>query len=805
MSFRSAISSSLSSLDHSKLEFAVAAHNIANADDKNYSKLTVNTAPSVLAGFLAGVDVSSISTSVDQLLQSRLYVNIAQDSYNQTINDYFKEISAKLGAPGDLLTLDKNINTLFSALEDFSRNTSSVSVKTHVVDEFSKVAGSVANMALDLQNIRLEADNAINNEITSLNSLLESAYKTSKVMYNLPAGSMERVDAETTFTGVLEEISKYFDLYQYIDDVGHYKIFTREGDCLVGDIQYFLKYTPQPNLSNLINDTPLNPILTSAYNQNGFDIGMNKAVIPGASSSLTANKYNTGKIGALVAIRDNFVPQILTQLDNLAKNLKDSFNNVHNNGNGFPPPNTLTSTNLMTHDQILGFTGKTRFAVVDDNGLPITNIPALTLDLSKLDTGGGAGKPNVQGIVQEIQYHFGSKLVTDKSISLSNLSDIKLASLTKNIAPSSNFVLDLELDNFAQSNASVQIQSVVAQDSTAANVLGSFNNASFVVNAGTSVRTGASGPSITLSLPATINYPITVDVQIDVNNGASTVSTLRYIINNPIVDNLNGSMNQRFSVSSKVNPADPGTINLPALPAAVLQARLVDITNGTVPVDNTSYGLFQLDALNAGYHIAIDNLDSNNVGDLNSNILGTDLNFSQHLGLNDLFVRTDDPAHWHDTRNSALYLDIRNDIKTDSNKLSHGKLTDVINFTTPSQLTYQYQTAAGDNSAVLDMLDLGKKNIFFAMAGGLPAHEASIANYAASIISFNANLTYSINLTAEQSKLMREALFDRVQGARGVDVNEEMANMIIFQQSFTASAKAIQSVRELMGILIDII
>ncbi len=806
MSFRSAISSSLSSLDRSRIEFSIAAHNIANADDKNYSKLIVNTAPSILGGFVAGVDIQSITTNIDESLQERLYVNIAQDSYNQAINDKFRDISDIFGSPVDISTIDKQVGALFSALDDFSRDPSSVPSKTFAVKEFNNLAESISRTALNLQNLRLGIDIGIGNAVTTINGLLESAFKTSKLIYSLPTGSIEKVDAKTNFFRLLEQISEYFDLYQYRDDAGHLKIFTKEGDCLIGDIQYCLKYNPQSGISNFIDDKPLNPLLLSAYAQDGSDIFMDKPIIISAPSSQIPTKYQTGKIGAYLALRDVHIPQALDQLDNLAKNVKDSFNNIHNNGNGFPPPNTLTSTNLMTHDQTLGFTGKTRISIVNNRGAPIDDIPSLTLDLSAIDTGDGPGSANLQGIIQEIQYHFGARLINDKSVELANLSDIKLVSLTKNIAPSSNLVLDLELDNFSKTNSNVKILSVVAQNALANNLLGSYNASNFIANAGGSSRTGASGPSITLNLPASIDYPITIDVQLEVNDGASNITTLRYVINNPSADNINGFLNERFSVDSKLNPSDPGTIRLPTLSAAVLEAKLVDETKiNTIPIGSTSKGLLQLSTSNLEYHIAIDNLDSNNVGDLNKNLLPTNLNFSQHLGLNDLFVRTDDPERSRDLRNSALYLGIRQDIKDNVNNLSHAKLTELINHASPSQITYQYQTSEADNTIALEMLSLSKENIFFGSSGGLAAHETTIASYTASMISFNANMAYSVSLSASQSQMMREALFERVQSARGVNVNEEMTNMIIFQQSFAASAKALQNVNELMNVLINIL
>ncbi len=805
MSLNSAISSSLSNMQRSKLEFAVASHNVANAEDPNYIKISVNAAPAVAGNFLSGVEVIGVAANIDEVLQSRLYNKIAQDTYNQTINNYFTKVSAEFGDSSDIYSINSKISTLFSSLEDFSRNPASASTKAKIVDDFSGLANSMSSIANNLESIRLDVDITIYNEITKLNNLLESAYNLNRTIQNLPLGSVERVSAEVNFVGILEDISEYFDLYIYKDNLGKNNVLTKQGDNLIGDVQYFFKYTPQSNISAFIENTPMNSIYLDALDASGHDINMNKAITPANISSEMPNKYTSGKIGALLALRDILVPQALNQLDNLAKNIKDSFNEAHNNGCGFPPATTLTSTNFMQYDSILGFTGKTRIAVVDNNGAPVPGVPALTIDLGSLDTGNGAGKANLEGIIQEIKYHFGNKIVMDKSVQLGNLQDIKLSSLSQNIAASSPLILDLELENYSPVNSTVQIQSVTATDLASNNVLGAFNNTAFTSSAGTTQRTGSTGPSITLNLPATLNYPITVDVQVNVNNGTNNTATLRYVINNPSSDHINGHMNQRFAVNSKVNPADPGTINSPTIPLPILTAQMVDESGNVVPITSSSSGLLQISSLNSGYHIAIDNLDSNNIGDLSSNLLGTNLNFSQHLGLNDIFVRTDKAMDWHNLKNSAIYLDIRDDIKNNVNTVAHSRITSTTNYLSPTQNTYQYQVSTSDNSAVLDMLAIGQANIFFAPSSGIPGYETTLSDYAGAIISFNVNRANTLNLQAMQSKTMREAFFDKIQGSRGVDVNEEMANMIIFQQSFSASAKALQYVKEIMDMLISVL
>ncbi|MDF3047083.1 MAG: flagellar hook-associated protein FlgK [Candidatus Midichloriaceae bacterium] len=792
-------------MQRSKLEFALASHNVANAEDPNYIRISLDAVPSVAGNVLNGVQILGVAANIDEVLQLRLYNKIAQDSYDQTINDYFTQVSTEFGDPSDVRSINNKISTLFSSLEDFSRNPASASNKSKIVEDFYGLASSISMIANSLESLRLDVDVTIYNEITKLNNLLESAYNLSHTIQNLPQGSIERVDAEVSFIGFLEDISEYFDLYIYKDNMNRVNVLTKQGDNLIGDAQYFFKYTPQSNIDAFVKNVPMNSIYLNALDASGYDINLNKPIIPANISSEMPNKYTSGKIGALLALRDTLVPQALNQLDNLAKNIKDSFNQAHNNGCGFPPPTILTSTNLMQYDSILGFTGKTRIAVVDDNGEPIPNVPALTLDLGALDTGNGAGKANLEGLIQEIKYHFGQKLVNDKSIQLGNLKDIRLASLSTNIAPSSSLVLDLELENYSPVNSTVQILSVTATDSLATNVLGSFNNTAFTSTSGTTQRTESTGPSITLNLPAAINYPITVDVQVNVNNGASNIATLRYVINSPSSDPINGYMNQRFAVNSKPNPADPGTIVSPTIPLPILTAQMVDETGKIIPISAGASGLLQIEGLNSGYHIAIDNLDSNNIGDLSSNLLGTNLNFSQHLGLNDIFVRTDTPANWHDLKNSAMYLDIRNDIKNNVNTVAHSKITSVVNYLSPTQNTYQYQVSTADNSTVLDMIALGQGNIFFAPSSGLPGYETTLSNYASAIISFNVNRSNTLNLQALQSKHVREAFFDKIQGSRGVDVNEEMTNMIIYQQSFAASAKSLQYIKEIMDMLVSVL
>ena len=795
-----AISSSLSGLNRSKQEFNLIAHNVANADDRDYSKLKLNTATKVFGNHVGGVEIVSISTRVDEVLQNRLYGKISADAYNQTIEGHYQGIIDEFGAPHSKFNLESRINNLFSALDDFSAAPSSSGLKKLTVIALEDLATSITGISNDLEQMRFQVDKEIYDAVIDINNLLYNAHTITKTLYTSGISSIEKVSSEEKLRLTLENLSQYFNLYNYIDDKGHYKIYTAQGDSLIGDVQYFLKYIPQTGVNNFIDGSPLNPVLLSGYDSGGNDLNINLEMVDGNSSEEIFNKYTTGKFGALLDVRDSIIPSLLNQLDTLAKNIKDSFNQAHNLGSSFNPPNTLTGTNLMTRDQTLGFNGQARIAIVDDAGDALMGIPSLKIDFDKLDTGLGAGKANLEGIIQEINYHFNQKLSQDKSITLGNIQDIRLVSSTKDFLPLQPVNLSIELDNYSQFNTNFSIVSATAQDLAGNNLLTSYNTSTFTSLPGTT----ANAQNLSLTLPSTLNYPFTISLRVNANDGIlDHISTLNYVINPTSPNSINGLLNQRFAITDKLNPTEEGIVNLPILTSPALNASLVDIHNNTVPPFAELEGLLRLSTSQMGYHIVIDNMTSSQQGDINQNIIGSGYNFSYYTGLNDLFVRIDDPKNWNNLKNTSVFLDIRQDIKDNAGYLSQGTLVPTVDPNRPNVVTYQYHISQANDEVVKQMQAIADKNIYFGSAGGLPACETTINRYSSFIIGYVSSSYDNVKLNADETQSIRTALYDKLQNIRGVDINEEMANMIIFQQSFAASAKVIQTVREMMKTLLD--
>lgn len=801
--FNSIYTSSLSAMDKSRREFAITSHNIANAEDPNYSRVKINTSANTSGDFPSGVRIDSYGIDTDDFLQNNYYANISESSYDSAIKDSLKLASELFGNPQDNMGLDASMRSIMESIEKLSHAPDSASLQFIAINALESFTDKISNVALGVQKLRQKADLDLYTALNEANAHIQNLFTSNTTINKTNQGSLENISAVQNSITITEKLSEYFGLYNYRDSDGKTQVYTLQGDNLVTDTYGKLQYTPLTVSEDFYNGTEFQPLTMTLINQDGRDLMTNQVIIDGGLSSDIKNKYHSGKIGALIELRDTYLPRILQQLDSLAYSVKNSFNAVHNNGVGFPPAQNLLGTNLVTRAAECGFTGNVRIIAIGLDGNSLPGVPALNLNLSSLDSGRGPGTGNIQNILNEINYHFVNRVSVDKKYQLGNVSDVKLISNTSSFSPSSTIKFDLELENFSQTNASVQMLSVTATDSTATPLTSNFLNTPSSATAGLFTRIG-NGAGISVDLPASINYPIDIDVQLQVNDGTTTsTGTVRYTINAPVSGPLNGLINTRFSASSRPVPTDNGSIYNPPLSRGVLSASLTTDGSGSIGLtDSITPSFMRLQTNSHNYRIAIDNLDSKQVGVPGVQPPATNLNFSQFLGLNDLFIRKD-VLHTTDTLNNcALNLTVRQDILDDASLLSKTKINPLVDYTGLVANTYQYSCAEGSAEVINDFTAMFSQPIFFTAASGLPASSLTIQEYISSIVAYSASEASLASSKSFQADLITSAIGEKLRNIRGVDINEEMTNLMMFQQSFAASAKAMQIANELYDTLL---
>jgi flagellar hook-associated protein 1 FlgK len=164
----------------------------------------------------------------------------------------------------------------------------------------------------------------------------------------------------------------------------------------------------------------------------------------------------------------------------------------------------------------------------------------------------------------------------------------------------------------------------------------------------------------------------------------------------------------------------------------------------------------------------------------------TGVSFSEFFGLGDRY-RMD----------AAFSMAVRQDIIDDPSKLALASLDTAAAAGIPALTT-------GDNSGANALIDLADSKLSFLAAGNLPSITTSLSEYAGYYLS-------ALGMEASQLQSMsddREALASEIRNRRdslsGVNIDEELANMIIYQNAYNAAARLITTANEMFDTLLTI-
>lgn len=152
------------------------------------------------------------------------------------------------------------------------------------------------------------------------------------------------------------------------------------------------------------------------------------------------------------------------------------------------------------------------------------------------------------------------------------------------------------------------------------------------------------------------------------------------------------------------------------------------------------------------------------------------------LGMNNFFTGT-----------NTLDMAIRSDIASNPGRIATGRM----------RVGDDAGISSLSNSNITDLAQLSSRSVSFATAGGLAAGSDSLSGYASQILS---NFALQIDNAADRSEFADQLKFELDEqraAVSGVNLDEELAQMLIYQTSFQASARIISTVDNLLETLIN--
>jgi flagellar hook-associated protein 1 FlgK len=346
-----------SSLMTTQVKISVASSNISNADTTGYTVKTANQVATVSGGVGTGTTITGITSSVDKLLLKSLMQATSALGSADTSNTYLNQLQALYGSSSGTdssgTSLANTIAELETAISSLSGTTSSAALQANAVSALDAVASQLRDTSSGIQDLRSDVDQKIDSSVDDVNDQLKIIASLNAQIKQAAASGQSTGDLEDQRNTALQDVASKMDVSYFISSSGDMQVYTTSGQALVDSSVHLLSYTASASVTAATTYDPASTGGFSGITLNGVDV---------------TSQIKSGEIGALISLRDSVLPAAQAQLDQLATQLADSLNAVHNQGTSVPPPSTLTGTTEVTASTALSATGTVRIAVADQSG-----------------------------------------------------------------------------------------------------------------------------------------------------------------------------------------------------------------------------------------------------------------------------------------------------------------------------------------------------------------------------------------------------------------------------------------------------
>lgn len=377
-----ALSSALSGLQVNQTSLGVTSNNIANANSEGYTRKTADLQTVLIAGQGGGVEVSGVTREVSDFLVRDLRTQYSQLSEAQVLDRYYANTQDIFGPPESSSSIAATVTEFANRFQALSIDPSSPAAQQDVISAGLAVTRQLNKMSETVQDLRMEANKEIDTLVARANTIVANVTELNAQIsrnnaLNRPIGDLaDQRDREVA------ELATIMNISSFTRDNGQMVIFAANGRTLVDTTPATLAYNPTSSMSSALTY----PSNISGITVNGNDI----------TSSIT-----TGKLKALVDLRDTILPGFGDQIDRLAVVMRDEIDAIHNDGAAVPAPNVLTGVREFSAPatDTVNLSGTVRIGVIDATGKSV-GVP-IDLDFADLATVVG-GTPTVNQIVDAI-------------------------------------------------------------------------------------------------------------------------------------------------------------------------------------------------------------------------------------------------------------------------------------------------------------------------------------------------------------------------------------------------------------------
>lgn len=315
MSITHALSNALSGLTAAGRGAQVVSSNVANALTPGYGRRVLAVSSQSIAGLGAGVQVDGVLRQVSTaLLGDRWLSDAALGAAGQEAR-FYAGLEAAIGAPDSAGALSARYANFEAALVAASSDPGSEARLAAVLDTAGALAGKIGAISDGIQALRLQADAAIDDQVTVLNDRLNKVAVLNRDISQALGAGQDATALMDQRQAMIDEIAGIVPLRAMPREGGALALYTTSGATLLDGTAATFGFSPaaviQPGMT-------LENGALSGLTLNGQPVETAGAQAPVAGGSLAA----------LFDQRDRLGPQAQADIDALAADLVTRFQEV---------------------------------------------------------------------------------------------------------------------------------------------------------------------------------------------------------------------------------------------------------------------------------------------------------------------------------------------------------------------------------------------------------------------------------------------------------------------------------------------
>ena len=810
-----------------QLSVQVAAHNIANVDTPGYTRQTLSlkahqATPTGVGLLGGGVSGDTIGRNYDQFMVQRLVGHQslmgsldAQQQAMRLVESVFNE------APG--LAVNDLMNKFWASWQDLADNPEIAATRQSTLQTANLVIDQLKTMSAEMARSKYDIGVSLDTAIKDVNSITRQIADLNVQISTAETGAYKANDLRDRRDNLVKNLSELVNISFFEDKSGAYSVLLADGHTLVAGNQSW-----QMDWEN-------NQLIW--VNQDASGRVTRKPIGSGAELG--------GKIGGWLEVRGHLVEgdpdNFQGRLDAFANALIREINQQHSQGAGLVRfGSTLTGAEQAKNTSVLWAaidpataTARIEAGAIIINGRPVGEISGGTavygLATTKAFNAATAINLAETGVTARLTTQVAGGAVDAGALNAGDPVSLTVngfainytvqaadagndAAFAANMTTAINSAIAAH-NSLTTTTNPITITAVVGDGSNggiadslvfrntnpgdeSAITLGSASDPALglAAIAGASYRADIGRNTGEITLFATSDYTIRAGVtdsilqQLGLANVAADLQKGDGVLTyGPTIDDHKGPLLQGYSYAEQLS-TDNGsfeiwiynsdsTLALPQ-PVTVSLERAYSLNdvihaintamtnagakNGTTPwveASNANNSLRLTPA--AGYEFAFANDTSN---------------FLQVAGLNTFF-----------TGSSAASIGINDVIAADLNKIAAGSVG------------RNGEIFRGDNSNALKIIGVQYAE-YVSFKGGA---SSSLAGFYNSLVGEVANQTRTVNRGYEYNILVNNQLHEMRDAVSGVSLDEEMANLVKFQQAYTAAARLITMSDEMLTTLLN--